>query len=116
MKKLASLFALSALALFAVGCNEADMQDGPEPIPADTGTADDGMSSEGGSGLVDEGGAVDEAPPVTDEAPPTLTPTPESSDAATEEPATEEPATEEPAAEATDAADPAPATEEPAPQ
>jgi hypothetical protein len=109
MKKLASLFALSALGLFAVGCNDTATTEGPEPVPADVSSDSGAPSSEGGSTTVDEGGAVDEAPPVTNEAPPTLAPTPDNSDAsATPDASAEKPADEQPAPDSTE---PAPAGE-----
>lgn len=124
MKKLASLFAFAALGLFVVGCNEAG-DDGPEPVPSDVGGIDTSgtPAPEGGSDLIDDGGPVDETPPVTDEAPPTLTPTPEEGteaapETSTESSALEEAASEESAtaaAEAADTAEPATETEE-APQ
>jgi hypothetical protein len=132
MKKLASILALSALGLFAVGCNEdAGMDNGPEPIPADTSTdtATGGAAVEGSSSTVDEGGAVNEAPPVTDEAPPTLAPEPAASDSTGPSSDSAAPATDNAApagdssadsadkpAESSDSAEPAPASDEKAPQ
>ena len=120
MKKLASLIALSALGLFAVGCNET-ADNGPDPVPADS-SSDTGISGEGGSELTNEGGAVDDAPPVTNDAPPVL-PAPEGGDAAapagndatsTEDATANESATE--AAAGSDTAEPAAESEQPAPQ
>ena len=116
MKKLATLFAFSALGLFAIGCNEAG-DDAPEPVPADVSSGGDMPSPEGSSSTVDEGGAVNETPPVTEEAPPTLTPSPEASDTgATPAEAAPEGDAATAAPEATDPAEPAPANEESNPQ
>lgn len=88
MKKLASLLALGSIGLFSIGCNDAGVEEGPEPIPSETGTM------EGGSGMDDTVIIEEETsdvPPTTDEVPPA---TPDA--AFTPEPETE---TTEPALE-----------------